>query len=86
MFRAKIYVNLKKSVFDPQGDTVLSALHSMGFNSATSLRIGRYFEMDVAAQDEATARKDIAVMCDRLLVNPVIEDYRFDIEEAADEA
>ena len=80
MFKAKIYVHLKKSVFDPQGDTVLSALHHMNFSSAKALRVGKYFEMTVDAADKNQAMKQVAQMCDRLLVNPVIEDYRFDIE------
>ncbi len=80
MYKAKVYVHLKKSVFDPQGETVLSALHSMDFNSAKTVRVGRYFEMTVEARGEKEAKADVTKMCDRLLVNPVIEEYTFDVE------
>ena len=82
MYRAKIYVTLKKSVFDPQGETVLSALHSLDFAMAKSLRVGRYFEMECDATSEQDVQRQITAMCDRLLVNPVIEDYHFDIEKS----
>ncbi len=81
MYKAKIYVTLKKSVFDPQGDTVLQALHSMDFDAAKTMRVGRYFEMDVEAGTESAAKGEVTQMCDRLLVNPVIEDYTYDLKE-----
>ena len=81
MYKAKIYVTLKKSVFDPQGETVLHALHSMEFDAAKTMRVGRYFEMEVDAGSESAAKDQVTQMCDRLLVNPVIEDYTFDLKE-----
>ncbi|MBN1493061.1 MAG: phosphoribosylformylglycinamidine synthase subunit PurS [Candidatus Omnitrophica bacterium] len=81
MYKAKIYVTLKKSVFDPQGETVLSALHSMNFDGAKTMRVGRYFEMDVEAGSEGTAKAQVEKMCNSLLVNPVIEDYSFELKE-----
>lgn len=81
MYKAKIYVTLKKSVFDPQGETVLAALHSMDFDAAKTMRVGRYFEMDIKTGSESDAKEQVTQMCDRLLVNPVIEDYTFDLKE-----
>jgi phosphoribosylformylglycinamidine synthase subunit PurS len=81
MYKAKVYVHLKKSVFDPQGETVLSALHSMDFNSAKTVRVGRYFEITLESRSANDAKAEVTKMCDRLLVNPVIEDYTFDLEE-----
>ena len=81
MYKAKIDVTLKKSVFDPQGETVLHALHSMDFKKVKTMRVGRYFELTLDVPDEAAAQKQIAAMCDRLLVNPVIEEYSFSTEQ-----
>jgi phosphoribosylformylglycinamidine synthase subunit PurS len=83
MFKAKIHVTLKKSVLDPQGKTVLHALGSMGFNEAKDLRVGKYFELALEASNQAEAQKKVKEMCDKLLVNTVIEDYTCDVQEAA---
>ena len=82
MYKAKINVTLKKSVFDPQGKTVLDALHSLGFKGAEKLRVGKFFDLDLKAKSEKEAEKEVHDMCDKLLVNPVIEEYEFQIEEA----
>ena len=82
MYKAKVYVHLKKSVFDPQGDTVLHALQSMDFESAKGVRVGKYFEVDLETKDEKTAKAQVEEICDKLLVNPVIEDYEFELETA----
>ena len=80
-FKATIHTSLKKSVLDPQGQTTLHALESMGFKSAKSLRIGKYFELTLEAADRSKAEESIHVMCDKLLHNPVIEEYSFDVQE-----
>ena len=80
MFNAKVYVNLKKSVFDPQGDTVLHALHSMDYKNAKSMRVGKYFEMEIDTDDHGKAEEEVRKICDTVLVNPVMEDYRMEIE------
>ena len=80
MFLARIYVTLKPSVNDPQGLTVLGGLHSMGYEAVTDVRIGKYLEVRVAGDDAAQAETDIAAMCDQLLANPVIEEFRFSLE------
>ena len=82
MFLAKVYVTLKPTVNDPQGRTILGGLRSLGFNSAEDVRAGKYIEirLDAGARSEAEAMVD--EMCSRLLANPVIESYRYDVEEA----
>ncbi len=74
-FNAKVNVTLKKSVLDPQGQTVLEALHSMGYKGTESLRVGKYFEVTINADDENTAKNQIKEMCEKLLVNTVVEQY-----------
>ena len=76
---AKIYVTLKKGVLDPQGKAVQHSLESLGYNEVKDIRLGKYMEvrLDDMNGDEAEAR--IQQMCEKLLANPVIEDYRFEI-------
>ncbi len=82
MFLARVYVTLKPTVNDPQGRTILGGLRSLGFNGAEDVRAGKYLEirLDAGARSEAEAMVD--EMCQRLLANPVIESYRYDVEEA----
>ena len=80
-FKARIHTSLKKSVLDPQGQTTIHALASMGFTEAKSLRIGKYFELSLEAADRAAADQAIHAMCDKLLHNPVIEEYSFEMQE-----
>ena len=81
MFKAKIEVTLKKSVLDPQGQTVLQALHSLGFKGVENLRVGKHFEVTLNSGDRKKAETDIQTMCDKLLTNPIIEQYTFQLEE-----
>jgi len=77
MSLAKIYVTLKKGVLDPQGVTVKKALESIGYKGIEDVKIGKYIEMKF----KGLQRETIEQMCDRLLSNPVIEDYWFELEE-----
>ena len=81
MYLARIYVTLKPTVNDPQGLTIRGALHSLGFADVESVRAGKYLEVSLAAKSHAQAEKQLAEMCRKLLANPVIEDYRFELEE-----
>jgi len=83
MFLARVYVTLKPTVNDPQGLTIRGALHSLGFADVESVRAGKYLEVRIADDDRAQAEKQLAEMCRKLLANPVIEDYRFELEDAA---
>ena len=80
-FKARVHTTLKKSVLDPQGQTTLHALESLGFKEAKAIRIGRYFEMALEAADRKRAEESLHAMCDKLLHNPVIEEYSFELEE-----
>ena len=81
MYQARIYVTLKPTVNDPQGITVLSSLHRLGFNNAEDVRVGKYLLVNVSESDRETAAASVTDMCQRLLTNPVIEEFQFDLEE-----
>ena len=81
MFLARIYVSLKPTVNDPQGQTVLGSLKTLGFQSAESVRMGKYLEVRLHESRREAASAAVEEMCRRLLANPVIEEYRFDLEE-----
>jgi phosphoribosylformylglycinamidine synthase len=78
--RARVFVTLKPSVFDPQGRTIAEALHSMGYGAIGEVRQGKYFELDVQASTPDQARALAAEVADKLLANPVIESYRVEID------
>ena len=80
MYLARVYVTLKPTVNDPQGLTIRGGLHALGFASVTSVRAGKYMEIRIDASDRAQAEAQAEEMCKKLLANPVIEDYRFEIE------
>ncbi len=82
MFLARVYVTLKPTVNDPQGLTIRGALHSLGFADVESVRAGKYMELRVNAPSRKKAEAQVTEMCRKLLANPVIEDYRFEVEEA----
>lgn len=77
--KANIFVTLKKSVLDPQGSTIERSLKQMGYNDVASVRIGKFIELDIKAENKEIAEKQIKEMCDKLFVNPNIEEYRFDL-------
>ncbi len=79
-FLARVYVSLKPTVNDPQGLTIADGLRSLGFSEIEGVRAGKYIEIRVSAPDAATAGQRVDAMCDRLLANPIIETYRFDVE------
>ena len=81
MFLARVYVTLKPTVNDPQGLTVRGGLHALGFASVESVRAGKYMEIRLDAPDRAAAEAQVTEMCRKLLANPVIEDFRFELEE-----
>jgi phosphoribosylformylglycinamidine synthase len=84
--RARVFVTLKPSVFDPQGTTVAEALHALGYGSVTDVRQGKYFELEIAASSLDEARQIAEEAAARLLANPVIERYTIDIESGVAEA
>lgn len=78
--KAKIIITPKKAVLDPQGKTVQSALAHMGYTGVGAVHVGKYLEVELADTDKELARKQIDEACHRILSNPVIEDYRFELE------
>lgn len=81
-YQAQIYVTLRPSVLDPAGTAVQSGLSHMGYTNVDHVRIGKYVEVTLNADDEAAARHQLDRICDELLANPVIENYRFDLTGA----
>ena len=71
--RARVYVTLKPSVFDPQGRTIVDALQSLGYGSVADVRQGKYFELELATTERAQAERLAADVADKVLANPVIE-------------
>ena len=84
MAQVKVYVTLKPSLLDAQGKVVQGALQQLGYADVEQVRIGKYVEMTVADGQEMDAQSldaQIREMCDKLLANPVIEDYRYEVAE-----
>jgi phosphoribosylformylglycinamidine synthase PurS subunit len=79
LIKARVFVTLKPSVFDPQGQTIAEALHSMGYTGVGDVRQGKYFELEVDARTADEARTLVSEVADKLLANPVIESYRVEI-------
>jgi len=78
--RARVFVTLKPSVFDPQGRTIVDALQSLGYQNVADVRQGKYFELDLATAEAAEARRLAAEVADKVLANPVIESYRVEVD------
>ena len=78
--RVKIFVSLKNGVLDPQGKAIERSLHTLGYGEVQKVRVGKYLEFDVDVTSRETAEARVREMCDKLLTNPVIEDYRFEIQ------
>ena len=78
--KAKIIITPKKAVVDPQGKTVQSALEHMGYNGVAAVHVGKYIEIDLAGSDKESARQQLDQACHKFLSNPIIEDYRLEIE------
>ena len=84
--RARVFVTLKPSVFDPQGTTVAEALHTLGYVAVKDVRQGKYFELDIDAKTADEARRLASEAADKLLANPVIESYRIEVDSGVAEA
>ena len=77
--KAKIHVTLKQGILEPQGKAIEHALDSLGFKNAGNVRVGKYMEVDVNEADRAKADAQVKQMCEKLLANTVIEDYRYEL-------
>lgn len=83
--KANIYVTLKEGVLDPQGGAVKKSLHVLGYSEVNEVRIGKFIEVELEAADKAAALKKLEEMSDKLLANPVIEDYWVELVEGEKE-
>lgn len=79
--RATIYVTLKREVLDPQGDAVRHALDHLELGGVDDVRVGKLIELTLETDDRGEAEKQLEAMCQKLLANPVMEDYRFEIAD-----
>jgi phosphoribosylformylglycinamidine synthase len=80
--KAYVYVSLKRSVLDPQGKTIQAALHKMGYNGLQDVRQGKFFELTLEGDlDRTQAESEVTRMAREVLTNPVIEEFRYSIEE-----
>jgi phosphoribosylformylglycinamidine synthase len=82
-FLARVYVSLKPTVNDPQGLTIADGLRSLSFSEVEGVRAGKYIEVRLTAVSADGARARVDAMCDKLLANPIIETYSFEVEETA---
>jgi phosphoribosylformylglycinamidine synthase PurS subunit len=79
LYLSKIRITLRKSILDPQGKAVEHSIESLGYKNIKDTRIGKYIELTLEAASEADARKTTEEVCKKLLANPVMEDYDFEI-------
>jgi phosphoribosylformylglycinamidine synthase PurS subunit len=78
-YQATVYVRLKEGVLDPQGTTIKRALGDMGYNGVTEIRSGKFFEVSFLSADRKEALKLVSEISDKLLANPVIEDFKVEL-------
>jgi len=79
--QAKIFVFYKSGVLDPQGKAIERSLHSLGYSEVEDVHVGKYIELELHAASHEAAEARVREMCERLLANPVIEDYRYEIHD-----
>ncbi|MBI5473331.1 MAG: phosphoribosylformylglycinamidine synthase subunit PurS [Ignavibacteriae bacterium] len=81
MFLSKITITLRKSILDPQGKAVEHAIGTMNIGNIRDVRMGKYIELKIDAADEAAARTMTEQVCTKLLANPIMEDFHFEVEK-----
>ena len=77
--KAKIYITLKEGIHDPQGRAVLQSLQTLGFTTTKDIRVGKFLEVELQDTEKESAESNIKSMCQKLLANTVIEDFRYEI-------
>lgn len=82
-YRVSIHVIPRRGLLDPQGKAVADALHTLGFAGVANVHVGRHMVLDVTAENETAAKKQVTEMCERLLANPVTEDFEIAAVSAA---
>ena len=81
MYLARININLRSSILDPQGKAVQHALESLGMKLIKDIRMGKCIEMKIDTADKSEAEREVETACRKLLANPVMEDYTFTLEK-----
>jgi phosphoribosylformylglycinamidine synthase len=83
--KARVYVTLKSEVLDPQGDAVRRALETLGFKDVQKVRVGKLIELTLADQPGGAEgrTRELTSMCEKLLANPIIEDFSFELDETS---
>ncbi len=81
MLKANVYVTLKEGVLDPQGDAVKKSLHVLNYTDVDELRIGKFIEIWLQSDDREKAQQELTEMSDKLMANPVIENFRVELVE-----
>jgi phosphoribosylformylglycinamidine synthase len=79
--KARVYITLKRGVLDPQGKAVCTSLHQLGYREVTDVRIGKFMEVSLGGLPRQEAEKRLQAMGEKLLANPVIEDFRFEFQD-----
>ena len=77
--KAKIHVTLKQGILDPQGKAIEQALATLGYTSASNVRTGKYLELDLNESEKTKAEAQVKAMCEKLLANTIIEEYRYEL-------
>ena len=83
MFRSKVVVTLRKSILDPQGKAVQHGMHSLGYDGVKNVRMGKFVELEIDAANKEAAETITREVSEKLLANPVMEDFSFTTEEEA---
>jgi len=78
--KARVYITLKEGILDPQGKTVLRALKNLGYDEVEDLRVGKYMELELSGDDKAKLESRLGEMSEKLLANPIIENYRMEVD------
>ncbi|MDD5448147.1 MAG: phosphoribosylformylglycinamidine synthase subunit PurS [Actinomycetota bacterium] len=81
MARARVHIRLKEGILDPQGKATLGALKSLGYEEVKDVRVGKYIEMELENGSKKQLESRVNEMCERLLANPIIEDYWLEVED-----
>lgn len=80
-YKAKVFVTLRENILDVQGKAIEHALHSLEFNNFNNVRLGKYVELEVEAQNDGQAEEMVKSACEKLIANPIIENYKVEIIE-----
>jgi phosphoribosylformylglycinamidine synthase PurS subunit len=78
--KAKIHVTLKSGILDPQGKAIEHALATLGYNAVANVRVGKYMELELSEPAKDKAEAQVKAMCEKLLANTVIEEYRYELQ------